>query len=142
MTTKSIGSNLVANDLITLAYSLKRPYHKNAVFLVNDSALTAIRKLKDTNQAYMWQPSYQVGEPDRLLGYPAYTSEYMPNIASGKVPVLFGDFSKYFIGQRGQLTFKPLYELHALRDLSTFLMIERIDGVLADNQSLRGLKMK
>ena len=68
------GASIAADDIINLVYKLKRPYRKNAVFILNDAVLAAVRKLKDSNQAYMWQPSYQAGEPDRLFGYPVYTS--------------------------------------------------------------------
>ena len=77
-----------------LVYNLKRPYRQNATFIMNDLTLLAIRKLKDNQQNYLWQPSYQTGEPpDRLLGYPVYTSAFEPVIASGAAVVAFGDIS-------------------------------------------------
>lgn len=70
-------TSIKADDLINLVYALKRPYRKKASFIINDKNLAVIRKLKDGNGAYMWQPSYQTGEPDRILGYPVNTSAYM-----------------------------------------------------------------
>ena len=61
-------ASIKADDLINLVYALKRPYRKKASFIINDKNLAVIRKLKDNNQAYIWQPSYQAGEPDRILG--------------------------------------------------------------------------
>ena len=63
-------NNISADDIVSLVYSLKRPYRRRAVFIMNDSVIASIRKLKDENKSYMWQPSYQADEPDRLLGYP------------------------------------------------------------------------
>lgn len=142
MTVQTAGTTIEADDIVNLVYSLKRPYRKNASFLACDSTLATIRKLKDADQNYIWAQSLTAGEPNRLLGYPVYSSEYLPSIAAGTIPLLFGDFTKFIIGQRGELSFKPLFELHALRDLTTYLMIERIDGVLTDNKAIRGLKIK
>ena len=69
---------LGTDDILTLIYALKRPYRKNASFILNDQTLAAIRKLKDGNGAYIWQPSYQAGEPDRICGYEVHTSAYAP----------------------------------------------------------------
>ena len=75
VTAKS-ATAITADELIDLIYSLKRPYRKSAAFLLNDQTLAAIRKLKDNYGQYLWQPSLQAGEPDRILGYAAYTYPY------------------------------------------------------------------
>ena len=141
-TITTTGAAISADDIINLCYSLKRPYRKNACWLMNDSTLAVIRTLKDNNQAFIWQTGgFSTGEPPTILGYPVYTSEFVPQIARGNIAVLFGDFSKFLIAQRGELIFKPLHELRALSDESVFLMITRIDGVLSDSQAIRGLKI-
>lgn len=136
------GANISSDDLINLVYSLPAPYRKNAVFLMNDTTLAAIRKLKDANLAYIWENSMQLGEPSNLLGFPVYSSEHMPSIASGNLAILFGDFGKFIIGMRGNLRFRPLYEVGALTDVTHFLMIERFDGVLTDKSAIRALKIR
>lgn len=136
------GNIIATDDVIDLVYALKRPYRKNAAFLLNDATLAIIRKLKDANQAYIWQPSYQAGEPDRLLGYPVYTSAYFPTVAAGKPVIAFGDFSYYNIGDRGTRSFQELRELHAPQWSTGFLMVERVDGVLLLNEAVRVLKIK
>ena len=142
-TITTVGSSIAADDIINLVHSLGRPYRKNAVFIGNDSTIAAVRKLKDANQDYLWQPNYAAGEPERLLGYPVYTSAYVPNIAAGAIPLLFGDFSAgFFIGERGDMVFQPLYELNALRDVTTILGKMRVDAVVADTAAIRGLKVK
>ena len=92
VTAKS-ATAITADELIDLIYSLKRPYRKSAAFLLNDQTLAAIRKLKDNYGQYLWQPSLQAGEPDRILGYAAYTSPYFPAVAAGKAAVAFGPVS-------------------------------------------------
>lgn len=136
------GASIAADDIINLVYKLKRPYRKNAAFIMNDSVIAAIRKLKDDNQAFMWQPSYMQGEPDRLLGYPVYTSAYAPEIAAGTAVVAFGDFSYYNIADRGTRSFTELRELYMGNDMTGFVMIERVDGALVLPEAVRVLKMK
>ena len=82
------------------------------------------------------------GEPDKLLGFPVYTSAFMPQFAKGAVIAAFGDFQRYYIADRAVRTFKPLHELYALNDISAFLMIERVDGKLADNSAIKLLTLK
>lgn len=136
------GANISADDILNLVYKLKRPYRKNAAFLVNDATLAAIRKLKDANQAYMWQASLQMGEPDKLLGYPIYTSIFMPTISAGEKILAFGDFSYYNIGDRGTRTFNELREIYMPNDQTGFLMMERVDGILLLNESMKILQIK
>ena len=136
------GASITADELISLVYSLKRPYRKNAAFIVNDQTLAVIRKLKDANQAYIWQPSYQAGEPDRLLGYALHTSPYMPTIAAGKAVIAFGDYSYYNIGDRGTRSLQELKELFAGNGMVGFVMKERVDGKLVLPEAVQTLKIK
>ena len=108
---------------------------------MSDKTLAAVRKLKDSTLNYIWQPQLQ-DEPSKLLGYPVYTSNFVPEISNGQIPIIFGDFQKFIIGQRGGLQFKALREVHALQGLQTFLLIERIDGILADVHAIKGLKIQ
>lgn len=136
------GASITADDLIELVYKLKRPYRKNAAFIVNDQTLAAIRKLKDANQAYMWQPSYQMGEPDRLLGYPIHTTPFMPTAEAGKAALVFGDYSYYNIGDRGSRSIQELRELFAGNGMIAFVMKERVDGKLVLPEAVQMLKIK
>ncbi len=114
-----------SDSLISLVYSLKRPYRKNASFIMNDATISAIRKLKDNNEMYIWQPSYQAGEPDRVLGYAVHTSAYAPTNA-----VAFGDYKYYNIGDRGTRSFAELRELFAGNGMIGYVAKERVDGKL------------
>lgn len=140
--TANSATAITSDEIINLVYSLKRPYRKNASFIVNDSTLAAIRKLKDTTQNYLWQPSFSAEEPDRLLGYPIFTSAYMPTIAAEAKVLIFGDISYYNIGDRGIRTFQQLTEIYAPSFTTGFLMSERVDGVLVLPEAVQVLQMK
>lgn len=132
---------IVADEIINLVYALKRPYRKNAVFITNDQTLSIVRKLKDDTAAYIWQPSYQAGEPDRLLGYPVYTSPYVPTLAAEKPVIAFGDFSYYNIGDRGTRSFAELKELFAGNGMVGFVAKERVDGKLVLPEAVQIMKV-
>ncbi len=135
-------AKLKADELISLVYALKRPYRKNAAFIANDQTLAAIRKLKDANGVYLWQPSYQMGEPDRIFGYPVYTTPYMPIAEAGKIVLAFGDYSYYNIGDRGVRSMQVLKELFAEHGMVGFVMKERVDGKLVQKEAVQVLKIK
>lgn len=135
-------ANISADDVINLVYALKRPYRKNASFITNDQTLSALRKLKDNNNAYIWQPSYQAGEPDRLLGYTLHTSAFVPLIAAGKPVIAFGDYSYYNIGDRGTRSLQELKELFAGNGMIGYVMKERVDGKLVLPEAVQLLQMK
>ena len=128
-------TSLSTDDIIDLIYALRRPYRKNAKFIMNDKTLAYLRALKDGNGQYLWQPSYQAGEPDRLLGYPVYTSAYAPVDA-----IAFGDYSYYNIGDRGTRSFQELRELFAGNGMLAFIAKERVDGKLVLPEAVQILK--
>jgi HK97 family phage major capsid protein len=138
----SSSANVTTDDVINLVYALKRPYRKNAVFLSNDKCVAALRKLKDANGQYLWQPSMQAGEPDRVLGYKVYTSPFFPEPALGKPCVAFGDFSYYTIGDRGVRSFQQLRELFAGNGMIGYVAKERVDGKLILPEAVQLLKVK
>lgn len=83
--------------MIELYHSLPAPYRKNAVWILHDTTVKAIRKLKDNNGNYIWQPSTQAGQPDLILNRPYYTSTFAPLPEAGNKAIAFGDFSYYWI---------------------------------------------
>ncbi len=129
-------TKITADSIINLVYALKRPYRKNARFIMNDKTLVSLRTLKDNNGAYIWQPNYQSGEPDRLLGYEVYTSAYAPLDA-----IAFGDYSYYNIGDRGTHLFAELKELYAGEGMIAFVVKERVDGKLVLPEAVQILKI-
>lgn len=133
----TLTAAIKSDDLIDLVYGLKRPYRKNASFIMNDATLASIRKLKDNNGAYIWQPSYKEGEPDRILGYSVHTSAFAPTNA-----IAFGDYSYYNIGDRGSRSFAELRELFAGNGMVGYVAKERVDGKLILPEAVKILKLK
>ncbi|MCT3440186.1 phage major capsid protein [Limosilactobacillus fermentum] len=139
--TAAAADAITFDELIDLFYSLKEPYRKNAVFLMNDSTVKAVRKLKDQNGQYIWQPSVQLGTPDMILNRPVFTSQYMPTLSAGNKIALFGDFSYYWIADRQGRTFKRLNELYAVNGQVGFLGSQRVDAKTILPEALTTLKM-
>jgi HK97 family phage major capsid protein len=121
---------VTGDELIDLTYSVDRTYRANGKFMMNDLIAAAVRKLKDSQQRYLWEPSLQVGQPDRLLGY-----EIVPNgdmqatLAATTKTVLFGDFNEgYLIRDVKGITLVRLNELYAGSGQVGFLAFARSDG--------------
>ena len=127
---------LTTDAAIGLVYALKRPYRKNASFIINDQLIAQLRTLKDNNGAYMWQPALTAGEPDKFLGYDVYTSQYAPSNA-----IAFGDNKYYNIGDRGTRSFKQLNELFAGNGMIGYVAKERVDGKLILPEAVQILKI-
>lgn len=140
--TAASTSAITADEVIDLFYSLGAPYRKNAVWVVNDATVKAIRKLKDGNGNYLWQPALTSGTPDTLLGRPVKTSAYVPTIASGAKVIAFGDFGYYWIADRQGRVFKKLSELYAATDQTGFVATQRVDGKLILPEAIKVLQMK
>ena len=140
--TAAANNAITADELINLVYALKSPYRRNAGFLMNDVTISAIRKLKDGNGVYLWQPSLQAGEPDKLLGYNLYTTPYAPTMAAGAFTVAFGDFQNYWIGDRAGRTVQRLNELYATNGQIGYVATERVDGKVILPEGIQLLRMK
>lgn len=131
---------LTLDEVLDLFYSLKAPYRNRAVFVLNDSTIKAIRKLKDNNGQYLWQPSVQAGTPDTILNRPLYTSAYMPVLAATAKTIVFGDFSYYWVADRQGRAFKRLNELYATTGQVGFLATQRVDGKLILPEAIKVLQ--
>ena len=108
--TAASATSITADELMDLFYSLKAPYRKNAVWVLNDSTIKAIRKLKDNSGQYLWQPSLVAGTPDTILGRPVKTSAFVPAIGASQKTIAFGDFQYYWIADRQGRSFRRLNE--------------------------------
>lgn len=140
--TAASSTAVTADEIISLIYSLKSPYRKKAKFLMNDETVAAIRKLKDGNGVYLWQPALQQGQPDKLLGYDLYTSPYVPTMAAGAYAIGFGDFQNYWIADRTGRTVQRLNELYSTKGQVGFVGTERVDGKIILPEGIQLLKMK
>ncbi len=140
--TAAAAAAFTADEIFDLFYSLKAPYRKSAVFLMNDASVKALRKLKDSNGQYLWQPSLTAATPDTLMGRPVYTSAFMPVMAAGAKAVLFGDLSYYWVADRQGRSFRRLGELFAPTGQVGFLATQRVDGKLILPEAVKVLQMK
>lgn len=140
--TTASATAITADEVIDLFYSLKAPYRKNAVWILNDATVKAIRKLKNGAGDYLWQPAIKDGEVPTILGRPYFTSRYAPTIASEAKVIAFGDFSYYWIGDRQGISFKRLNELYAGNGQVGFLASKRLDGKLVLPEAIKVLQMK
>ena len=140
--TAASGTAFTADEVIDLYYSLRVPYRKKAKWIMNDSTVSALRKLKDGNGQYLWQPSLVAGTPNTILGCEVISSPFMPNIAAGAKTITFGDYSYYWIADRQGRTFKRLNELFATTGQVGFLGSQRVDGKLILSEAIKVLQMK
>jgi HK97 family phage major capsid protein len=140
--TAASATAITVDEIMDLFYSLKSPYRKNAVFVMNDSTVKAIRKLKDGNGQYLWQPSISAGQPDTILNRPVKTSAYVPAIAAGAKTIAFGDFGYYWIADRQGRSFQRLNELYAATGQVGFKATQRVDGKLILSEAIKVLQMK
>jgi len=133
---------LGADDVIDLVYALNRGYRSNARFGCNQNTQAALRKLKSSNGDYYWQPSFQAGQPDRLMGYPVFTFEEMadPTTADGFY-LGFGDWNRaYTLITRTGLAMTTDDNITTPGTVKFYLR-RRFGGIVANNDSLKFLRL-
>lgn len=140
--TTAKATDITADELIDLHYSLRAPYRARAVWLMNDATVKTVRKLKDNQGQYLWQPALTAGAPDMILGKPVHTSTFAPEIKAGAKTVAFGDLSYYWIADRQGRSFKRLNELFATSGQVGFLASQRLDGKLVLPEAVKILTQK
>ena len=136
------GVSISTDDLLDLVHSVREVYRHKAVFLMNDSTKKAIRKLKDGNGRPLWDPSVREGDPDVLLGHRVIHCAAMPDIGAGAKPILFGDFTGYWIADRQGRSFQRLNELYASSGQIGFKATQRVDGRLVEPEKIKCLQVK
>ncbi len=140
--TAASATAITVDEVLDLFYSLKSPYRNKSVFVMNDATIKAIRKLKDGQGQYIWQPSLQAGTPDTILNRPVYTSSYVPTIAASAKSIIFGDFGYYWVADRQGRVFKRLNELYAATGQVGFVATQRVDGKLILPEAIKVLQQK
>lgn len=140
--TAASATAITVDEVMDLFYSLKSPYRKKAVFVMNDATVKAIRKLKDGNGQYLWQPSIAAGQPDTILNRPVKTSAFVPTIAAAAKTIAFGDFGYYWVADRQGRSFQRLNELFAATGQVGFKGTQRVDGKLILAEAIKVLAMK
>ncbi len=136
------ASALTADNLLDLSHSINRAYRtSSAKYVLSDATLAVVRKLKTTTGEYLWQyPDIQKGVPGTLFGYQYQVCDELDGVATGKMSVLFGDFSKYRIRLVGSPVIKRTQELLMTTDQIGFLMLQRMDAKFMLPGSIKALK--
>lgn len=117
------------DGLISLVYALPQQYVSDARFMLPRTSMGAIRKLKDSQNRYLWEPSTQVGTPATLLGYPVFANEHVPAIASGAKALIFANFKQlYMVAEKVGLAIQRLDEKYADTDQVGFIFRQRVGG--------------
>ena len=129
-------SVLSFDDVLRLYHSLDAKYRKNAVWLMNDETALTLRMLKDSAGNYLWNPS-----DNTILGKPVVISCDMPPVKDGAKPVVFGNFSYYWIIDRSPVSIQALKELFVTLDQVGYLATEFLDGKLIHRDALKALKI-
>ena len=140
--TAAAAAALASDELIDLLHSVNAAYRRSpkARWMFADTTLAAIRKLKDGQGNYLWQMGDIVkGEPGTLLSYRYEINDDVPAIAASAKPVIFGDFSKYFVRKVGSPVIGVLRE-RFWPDLGIAGLI-RFDGELGDTAAVKHLVM-
>lgn len=129
-----------ADAVINLIYSLKRGYRQNGAFLLNDMTMSTVRKWKDSEDNYMWQPSLQLGQPAMLAGYRVETDDYMPDVGADAFPIAFGDFRRaYLIVDR--IGVRVLRDPYSAKPYVLFYTTKRVGGGVQNFEALKLLKI-
>jgi HK97 family phage major capsid protein len=140
--TTVFADKVSGDELIDIVHSLKRPYRKNARWLLNDQTLVPIRKLKTKDGQYLWQPGLQAGSPDLLLGYPLDLDPDVPDVDAETKPIVFGDVRRaYWIRDVLGVQIRILGERYADTGHVGVRAWKRTDGNLVDAEAVRALKM-
>jgi HK97 family phage major capsid protein len=142
--TATATNAITADELMDTFYAVGRAYRQRATWLMHDSTIKAIRKLKtgvSSDNTYLWSPGLSSGEPDTLLGRPVVASQDIAEIATGNKVALFGDFSYYYIGDRQSIGLQRLNELYAGSGQIGFRIFKRTDGKLSLAEAVKHLIM-
>lgn len=124
---------ITADELEDFYRSVDPAYRMNAQWMMNDGIVGAIRKLKGSDNNYLWQPGLAGGDPDTLKGKPVVLNQDMASaVTASAVVATFGDHSYYKIREVGSVRFRRLVERYADEDEEGFVAFERADGALLD----------
>nr|WP_246359883.1 phage major capsid protein [Stakelama sediminis] len=125
--------------LIDLVQSLRAPYRQGASFVMNAATMAAVRKIKDGDGAFLWQPSLAAGQPATLLGYPVVEAEDMPDIAANSLSIAFGNFKAgYLIAERSAT--QVLRDPYSNKPFVHFYATKRVGGMVSNSEAIKLLK--
>ncbi len=125
--------------LVELVYALRAGYRQNAAFVMNRKTQGLVRRFKDTNGAYLWQPPASAGAPATLMGFPVVEAEDMPDVAANALSVAFGDFRRgYLVVDRAGV--RVLRDPYSAKPYVLFYTTKRVGGGVQDFDAIKLLK--
>ncbi len=134
------AADISSDAVLDLIYGLPKKYRQGAQFLTNNLTIAKVRKLKDGQGNYLWQPSAQAGQPATLHGYGIAEDENMPDVAANALPILFGDFKRgYLIIDR--MGIRVLRDPYTKKPYVLFYTTKRVGGGVQNPECLRALKV-
>ena len=136
------AGDITYDDILNLIHSVKSPYRKNAVLVMSEDAITKLLSIIHYHGDSPWDVSLKDGTTKTLFGYPVYTTNYLDRVLPGTKPVLFGDFSYFWIGERGKRSVKRLIERYADNGQVAYITTERIDAKLVLPEAIKSLEIK
>lgn len=139
--TTAVNNKIDPDEVMDLYFSLKAEYRGNAIWQMNDAVLCEVAKLKDGAGRYIWQLALAPGKPDTILGRPVVANSAMATVAGSAKVMAFGDFSYYWIVDRGTPIVQRLVELYAANGQDGFLQEKRVDGRLMVPEAIKLMVM-
>ena len=136
------AGKISTDDLLDLKHAIPSKYRKDAVFLMHDSTLRELFKLRTGEGQYIWYENPKKNIPLAIFSHRVITCPSMPTIESGQPPILFGDFKHFVIGDRKHRRIKRLNEVHAQQGQVAYIMSQRVDAKLLDRNAIAALKVK
>lgn len=142
VSTGNTATAFTTDGLIEALYSLKAQYHPRATWIFHRSAVKMLRKLKDGEGQYIWNPDIKGGQPDMILGRPYKMSEYCPNtFTTGLYVGIIGDFSNYWIADALSMRLQRLNELYAATNQVGFIGRLESDGMPVLEEAFARVKL-
>lgn len=134
------AADITSDSVLDLIYGLPKKYRQNARFLTNNLTIAKLRKLKDGQGNYLWQPSAQAGQPATLHGYGIAEDENMPDVAANALPIMFGDYKRgYLIIDR--VGVRVLRDPYTKKPYVLFYTTKRVGGGVQNPECLRALQV-
>ncbi|MFL5120504.1 MAG: phage major capsid protein, partial [Microvirga sp.] len=128
-----------SDKLIELIYALRAGYRQNASFVMNRKTQAAIRKFKDADGNYLWQPPAGAGQPATLMSFPVIEAEDMPDIAANSLSIAFGDFRRgYLVVDRAGV--RVLRDPYSAKPYVLFYTTKRVGGGVQDYDAIKLMK--
>ena len=130
------------DDVLNLIYSVRSTYREKSVLVMSEEAFSELHKTKYANGRYIWNPDYDKDGYETFSGYRVYVTKNLDSIESGNIPVLFGCFDYFWIGDRGKRVIKRLEERYADHGQVAYISSERVDAKLVHPEAIKSLKIK